>query len=631
MARTRVILTTSTTENRAEVKGVAARFFERRFWGIVAAVIVTSGTAAVLSALRETQTWDEGIHLSAGYAYLTRSDFRWNQEHPPLAKLLSALPLLFFHPELPVSTEGWRKLDETQMGIDFLYHNRASADLLLFAGRSMTMLLSLLFLVAIAWLVRRRLGPAAALLTVTLCAFDPNLIAHARYVTTDFPVTVFSFLTALLWMEYLLSGRPRDLVLAAVAFALALVTKFSALLLLPALAILYVIRWWQEPSEFPVRRAAAVGTIFAGITLLTVAAVYWPETLRCVRTAVPPLASSVKRGNLIGEALYRSGRWFHLPEHAFLAGLGKVAEHNQGGHASYLLGMRSDKGWWYYFPVVFAVKSTMAALAAALVLLGAGMAALRRQVRAVPFVWFGLLVPPVIYFVFSMTSAINIGMRHILPVYPFLYVAVAVLLCGGPLPYGRGSEGASEPQVQGLTDESVRPTSLRLRYALILLPALQIAECASIFPDYLAFFNAISGGPGNGPHYLVDSNIDWGQDVKKLREWLRAHGTDTARIWYFGNAQMDHYGIRADGFPDPLDEKGWNSIDGYAVSSVTVLEGVYVPLNQVAPLRLRDPIAKVGWSMYVYDFRKKAAPSAPSLIPAPGSDQRSDHPDARAR
>jgi hypothetical protein len=579
MAKTRVILATSTTENRAEVKGVTARFLKPRFWGIVAAVIVTSGTLEVRSALRETQTWDEGIHLSAGYAYLTRSDFRWNQEHPPLTKLLSALPLLFFHPTLPVNTEGWRKLDETQMVIDFLYHNHVSADSLLFAGRIVIMLLSISFLAFVALLVRRRFGPSAALLTVTLCAFDPNLIAHARYVTTDFPVTVFYFAAALLWMEYLLSGRVRDLVVAALAFALALVTKFSALLLLPALAILYVIRWFQRPSEFPVRRAAAAGAILAGMSLLTVAVVYWPETLRCLRTAVPPLAASVKRGNLIGEALYRAGRWFHLPEHAFLAGLGKVAQHNQGGHASYLLGMRSDKGWWYYFPIVFSVKSTMAALAATLILVGAGLRAVRR-LGAVPFVWLGLLVPPAIYFVFSMTSAINIGMRHILPVYPFLYLTLAVLLT----------------RANGWRWAGV---------AAVAVAALQIAECASIYPDYLAFFNAISGGPGNGPHYLVDSNIDWGQDVKKLREWLRAHGTNTARIWYFGNAQMDDYGIRADGFPDPLDEKGWNAIDGYAVSSVTVLEGVYVPLNQVAPLRLRDPIAKIGWSMYVYDFRKK--------------------------
>src|SRR3974377_398834 len=139
MAKKRVI-TTSTPENGAEVKGGVGRFFERRFLCIVARVVLTSGTLEALSAWGETQTWDEGIHLSAGYAYLTRGDFRWNQEHPPLAKLVSGLPLLLFHPQLPVNSDGWRKLDETQMGIDFLYHNDAPADWLLFAGRSATML-----------------------------------------------------------------------------------------------------------------------------------------------------------------------------------------------------------------------------------------------------------------------------------------------------------------------------------------------------------------------------------------------------------------------------------------------------------------------------------------------------------
>jgi hypothetical protein len=150
-----------------------------------------------------------------------------------------------------------------------------------------------------------------------------------------------------------------------------------------------------------------------------------------------------------------------------------------------------------------------------------------------------------------------------------------------------------------LTQAGARPWA---RTAMLLLAGLQIAECAWISPNYLAFFNALSGGPGNGPRYLVDSNIDWGQDVKKLKKWLAAHGTDTARVWYFGNAPMDYYGIRAEAFPDPLDEKGWNAIRGYAVVSVTVLHGVYVPLNLVAPLRLREPVAKVGWSLYVYDF-----------------------------
>jgi Dolichyl-phosphate-mannose-protein mannosyltransferase len=576
------ITKSSTAKTGAEVKGMVARFLERWFWLLLAALVAGSGVLEVASALGETQTWDEGIHIAAGYAYLTRGDFRWNQEHPPLAKLMSALPLLRLGLELPVETPGWGKLDETQMGIDFLYHNRAflhhngiGADTILIRARSATMLLWLIFLIAAAWLVRRRFGAAAALLTAALCAYDPNLLAHARYVTTDLPVTVFYFFAVFLWMEYLLSGRLRELLLASLAFALALATKFSALLLLPAMVIVYAVRWAGGKPVTPGRDAA----VLAGTTILVISLLYWPETIRSFSGEMPRLASVVARGNPIGKVLYRAGRWFHLPAHPFLVGLGKLAQHNQDGHDSYLLGMRSAKGWWYYFPVAFAVKSTMAALAASALLLAVGLCSVRRWIE-IRFVWCGLLIPPLVYFGISMSSAIDIGMRHILPVYPFLYLAAAVLL-------------------------SERMSKAWARYAMLALAALQIGECASIAPDYLTFFNALSGGPGNGPRYLVDSNIDWGQDLKKLKRWLRVHGTNTVWIRYFGNAQMDYYGINAMPFPDPLDAKGWDAIDGYAVASVTALQGVYVPLNQLAPLRLRDPIAKVGWSLYVYDLRKR--------------------------
>jgi hypothetical protein len=578
MGDKQVFVAISKTKSAAEVKGGCARLLDRWFWGLVAAAALVTGFLKVSSALGETQTWDEGIHISAGYAYLTRGDYRWNPEHPPLAKLMSALPLTLLGLELPVRGTAWAKQDETLMGIDFLYRNRASADSILAASRGMTIVLSVLFLGGVAWWTRRRLGTRAAMLAVFLCAFDPNLIAHGSYVTTDFPVSALYFFAAVLWTDYLVSGRFRDLMIAAVAFALAMVTKFSAILLIPTLIVLYAIRWVQAPREFPLKRAASALAVLGGTTIVAVGLVYWPETLRCLTTNVPRLAQLVNRKNLVGEILYRLGRWFHLPAHPYLVGLSRVAEHNVGGHRGYLLGMRSDKGWWYYFPVVFAVKSTMAALAATALLVAAAIWWIRHR-SGVVFTWCGLLIPPAIYFLFSMTSAIDIGMRHILPVYPFLYVAVAALL------------SRALPQKVAL-------------FAMIGLGLLQIAECTSIAPDYLAFFNAVSGGPANGPRYLLDSNLDWGQDVKKLRAWLEAHGTRTAYINYFGNAEMPYYGVRMKNFPAPMDEKGWDEMDDFAVASVTPLYGVYVPLDLLARLRLREPIAKIGWSMYVYDFRK---------------------------
>ena len=559
----------------------------RLFWPAVACVAAVVGVLEVRSALDETQTWDEGIHISAGYTYLVRGDYSWNLEHPPLVKLVSALPLTGLHLDVPVPVVDGKRRDQVQYGIEFLYRNRVHADTILIVARSANILLALLFVVALAWWTRRRFGSAAALLAVVLCAFDPNLIAHGRYVTTDFPVTVFYFFACVLWVEYLERGAFRSLLLAALVFTTAMVTKFSAVLLIPTFVVLYAVGWVERPKEFPLRRLAVAGgaifaTLFAGVI-----AIYWPETVRCLTTRVPRLADVANRGNMAGAILWRLGRTLHLPAHRFLVGLNAVAEHNTGGHASYLMGLRSETGWWYYFPVVFAVKSTIAALAAAAIVLVNGIwRTVRAGLRGIPIMAVGLAFPPVLYFVLSMTSGINIGMRHILPVYPFLYVGVAAAL-------------------RSATARAKACATVGLALGL-----LQILECRSIAPDYLAFFNAFAGGPANGPLYLADSNIDWGQDVKKLVHWLDAHGTRRVRVFYFGNAQLRYYGVEELGFPGPRDQQGWNEIDGYCVANVTPLLGNYVPLEELAQLRLREPIAKVGWSMYVYDLRKPK-PSPP--------------------
>ncbi|HXA49014.1 MAG TPA: glycosyltransferase family 39 protein [Candidatus Acidoferrum sp.] len=529
----------------------------RLYWPVVALFVLSAGWLEVRSARDETQTWDEGIHISAGYAYLTRGDYSWNMEHPPLVKIMSAVPLLFLGLEAhPFQPDGKRK-DQVANGVDFLYRNRRNADTILIAARAPTILLTALFTLAFAWWMRRCFGVAAGLLAAALLAFDPNLMAHGRYVTTDVPLTAFYFVACVLWVEYLERGGLRRLALAAAAIALAMVIKFSAILLGPPLVLLFAIRWWQRPKEFGVARAAGALAMVLVMTLAAIAVVYWPQTAQLL------------------------SRKLAVENHTYVTGINDVVLHNEGGHESYLLGVRSNKGWWYYFPVVFAVKSTVTAIAGLFLVLVAGLwAAARGLWRRVPLMVFGLALPPLVYFILSMTSGINLGVRHILPIYPFLYAGIAAAL-------------------------SQIPMRRAAAVAMVVLGVGQIAECATITPDYLAFFNAMAGGPGRGPEYLVDSNIDWGQDVKKLVHWLDAHGTRRARIYYFGNAQMRYYGVDEIGWPDPLDQKGWDEVDDFCVANVTPLYGVYAPLDALAPLRLREPVAKIGWSMYVYDLRKK--------------------------
>jgi hypothetical protein len=569
----------------------ASRGVETSFWMLVMCILAVAGALEMRSALSESLVYDEVFHIPVGYSALVLEDYSWDVEHPPLARMLSAVPLAFMHLDVPprIAPNG-KKQNEISYGTSFIYGNRVSADTIILAARSMIIAVTLIFSAALAWWTRRHFGSIAALLAVTLCAFDPNLMAHGHYVTTDYLLTAFYFFACVLWVEYLVSGRVRDLIVAGVVLALALMTKFSAVLLFPTLAMLFAIGWVQRPREFSLRRLAIATGLVIAILFVVVNLVYWPETLRCLRNQVGPLqnveAIQQHMGGLQTFLFHHDP--LHLFSHSLLRGLLVLKNHATLGHPSCLLEMRSHNGWWYYFPVVFAVKSTIALLALTAILMvftfwraASGISGqVIQNFRAIPLRWVGLLLPPTFYFATCLASKIDLGVRHILPIYPFLFVAGAVLL----------AKAGSHSRVRMI--------------GMILLGTLQIAESATVAPHYLAFFNALSGGPARGPKYVVDSNIDWGQDLKNLAKWLGAHGTHQAYLSYFGTASPAYYGIAATDLPRPGDQKGWKQIDGFVVASVTGFCGTYVPYELLAPLRPREPVAKIGWSLYVYDFRK---------------------------
>ena len=557
----------------------------RWFWVIAGVLLSILAALQITAAIGESPTFDESLHLASGYAYIKAGDYRFGPEQPPLAKILFAAPLLVLGaappslgPSTTALTLGTGPLpQEFGVGYDFLYHNAVGPDALLLAGRGVAICLTLAFGILLTWWTRRRFGPAAALAALALFCLDPNVIAHGHYITTDLPLAFAFFASCITWAEYLASGRGIHLVLAAASFGAAQVTKFSALLLIPSLALLYAIRWRQAPSDFTLRRAVRDSALLLAAWSAAVAISYGPETIRLFSHATPRLTAQVDRGSLFGRALYHAGARLDLPEHAYPVGLSQLTGHDHAGHPTYLLGKHSVLGWWYFFPVILAVKSTMAVLAALLLALGvAAIAAARsfgRGKKREPFLW-AVSLPPLIYFAVSMTSHINLGVRHILLVYPFIHVAAAGVLARVP----------------------------RKRIAVSLMAAivlLQAAECASIFPYYTAFFNALSGGPGNAPHYVLDSSLDWGQDAKRLAAYLHERGASDASIEYVGTADLHHYGL--DSKPLPHDAVQPEP-HGYAAASVTALYGAYQPESWLAWLRKKTPVARIGYSIYVYDL-----------------------------
>jgi len=478
------------------------------------------------SIRQEVQTWDEAMILAAGYSYWKTDDYRMNRETPPLWKLACALPLLFMDLKLPKGDPSWRNRDAVAFGTAFLYHNRRSPEDILFPARCVTIGLSLAFALLVATWTKRRAGSLAGLFALAFIVFDPNILAHGRYVTTDLAAAAFSFLACVLWEAALDRPTLFRFGVAGLALGAAVSVKFSALFVLPVCIVLMLLR----P---PPLKALVKGLPLSFAALIAVL-----------------VASYGGSGSV------------------YLDGLRELANHNAAGHQSYLLGMVSSNGWLYYFPVVFAVKVPLAVL----VVIGLAIFVLFRK-RLDPRASAVLIVPIVVFAATTLFARIDIGVRHLLPIFPFLYAGLAIVL------------------------------ARRVPLAIIIpLLAALIAESLAVYPNYLAFFNIGAGGPTRGPLYLLDSNIDWGQDTLKLREWLVAHKNPRVCGAYFGNALPTFYGIHESAVP--ASEEGAIRADCVVAVSVTPLYGLYAPGDPYHWLRSHQPVAKLGYSIYVYDFRQ---------------------------
>ncbi len=549
-------------------------------WFVPLCALLLAGMAVVqISSIREeSQTFDEAIHVSAGYSYWKTGDFRMNPEHPPLGKLLNALPLLAMGLEVPTWRQSWIERLQLPFGAHFLYHNRAPADVILFRARLVTIMITLALGAALAWWTRRRFGVSAALLALAFFVFDPNIIAHGRYVTSDVLFSLFSFLTCVFAAEYLLTGKHRFLVLTGVSLGLALATKFSAIYLFLALPVLWCIHHYKtRKSNF--RQGLREAGVVIGLATAIVIVVYTPDWIRLLPKAAngdaPRLAEKIPSTTAPARLARSVSQALDLPELALPLGVGRLIKHNQLGHTSYLRGALYEKGCWYYFPIAFAVKAPTALL---LALLLAGVILWRYAPRPLPLEYWAMLVPGAVYLAIAMSSNLNLGIRHLLPAFPPLFVLVAA----------------------GLVNLSWAGRRVVIGGLMTLLAV----ESLAIYPHYLAFFNWPSGGPSKGRFWLVDSNLDWGQDLKRLKRYLDSHGIQEVALHYFGTAPTDYYGIRSVPAPRTSEVGNPPRFDGVVAVSVTALHGITVPPEDFAWLRDREPAARIGYSIHIYDFRK---------------------------
>jgi 4-amino-4-deoxy-L-arabinose transferase-like glycosyltransferase len=507
-------------------------------------------------------TYDEAMHIGAGYSYLATGDFRLEPQNPPLIKMILALPLfLGYRLPFPTDTQAWHEGYGYLIGQHFLFQSALPADHMMLLARLPNLLIGLLVVLLAGWWAYRLWGGGAAAIAIALACLDPNLVAHSSLVTTDAAASLFMLSTIYLLWEYRRFHSYWYLASAGISLGIALVSKFSTVLLVPIIGLILafsVIFDDADRNEFFAKeniRQFSDRLLQAMTTFLLI---------------------------LLFASMVIPAAYFFQGLQPWLAGFREFITLAQEGQLAFFLGQVSYQGSWAYYPVAFLIKTPTGSLlliAAALIFYRAG-----NPLRCREMIF--LLLPVVIIFL-SMTQAkVNIGLRHILPVYPFLFVLASRL---------------------ATLNSRRRWIGQFLVRAVLLFTAVSVLRIA---PHHLAYFNEFVGGPGEGYRYLSDSNLDWGQDLKGVKAYMEKENLPIIYFSYFGTAPPAYYGIRYQYVPGtwPLERPPMDKVPDTAprkilAISVYNLQDVW---NPDAPLFrwlwVRKPVAKIGYSIFVYDL-----------------------------
>ena len=648
------------------------------------------------SLVVENPTIDEVVHMPAGLTYWQKGTFRLYHHNPPLVKMIASLPVLMAGPVMDplYQMKSWADRDPspTTFSQTFAFVNADRYFELFQLARMVMPLFTILGgLVVFAW-SSRLYGAWGGLLSLALWVFCPNILAHGRLVTTDAGSTVLGAAATYVFWRYLRSPSWKWAVAAGLALGVAQLSKFSMLVLYAVWPFLWLVRLGLVPAVEGwgkrIGRGLGHGALIVALSVLTIDAGYLfegvgkplgsfefasgtltspppggirtpPETKNVLYASIWPFAQNRFRGTFL-ENLPAP-----LPEHYLLGfdeqkveadGIPKrfqragqalaagdietarreatSADRSVSGYPVYLNGELRQSGWWYYYFATLAYKvpeGTWLIVLASVVALAVARRSREAWADEVA-VW---TVPVVVLLAMSFLTDINLGLRYVLAIFPYVYIQA-----GKVVPWVEGFAGRSRTIGRSLIAGCL---------------GLTIAATLAIHPHYLAYFNQISGGPNRVPARLIDSNLDWGQDLVGLREWCRRNIPDEPiGLACFGQINPSIFTVRGDRFdwflppvrPDLIrstfDAPGARVVGpakelkpGYYAVSATLLYGLHWRLYDSTPyyqeawqpawaassdafayFRLFEPIARIGHSIYVYKLSEAdVARAAPLLGP----------------
>jgi len=508
-------------------------------------IVVIAVILAITSVWNDSPIVDEIPHIGAGYSYIATGDHRLNPEHPPLAKDLAGISLKIAGiKDAPAFESKYWTEDvngQWNFGRKLIFNSGNDAiRLVRFAKMPQLIFFVLSAIIIFAW-TRRMYGYLAALIALFLFSFSPTVLAHSRFVTTDMPALFGILIATFFFIHYLEKPTKKNLWLAGIIFGVAQLTKYSVFLLIPFFIVIAVFFVLLKLEKSKIRNAllAMRNTIIVIIIgyIFVVWPVYyfhtWNYPPELQQTHTKELLTTYGNRNIAEPVIYLANKPAIRGLAEYGLGLLMVTQRSVGGNTTYFMGEVRNWAWKEYFPVVYFIKEPLAfwgLLTLALFAWSINLkfhnpkSTIRNCIKWSQnhFTELTMLLWIALYWYTSITSNLNIGVRHLMPVYGFTFILLS---------------GALVKICTSLNRKSL----FAFCFLLFALLGSYLFENLKVYPYYLTYFNQIAGGPSGGYRYVVDSNIDWGQDLKRLADWVEKNDIKKINFDYFGWADQSYY------------------------------------------------------------------------------------------
>ena len=611
------------------------KILKKNYRLIVVAIMTFFTVVSLLNAKNDSATFDEVAHIPAGYSYITEQDMRLNPEHPPLLKDLIGLPIAFlnlnFDKTQPFWTgEGLNRIwddGQWQAGKYLLYEGNDNADQILFLARLPIIAISVILGLFLFMWGKEIAGVLGGLFVLTLYAFDPNILGHNHYVTTDIGIAAFLTFAFYYFLKFIKNPTWKNVFIGGFFLGLVNLVKFSSLMAYPILGLVILvyplvkkISHEEENDKGKILRTKLFfsylgkGIAALAISMVVVWILYFVNTYnmpheiinRQINFSFPlddhnPLSMTTNKvlSTINSVPLLK-------PFAEYFLGVAMVFKRVAGGNGTYFLNNVSSKASPIYFPLVFAIKETIPFLLLIVFslfittqqIINSTISSLKEktskknfrrfmQTGVMQYTLFGFIF---LYALLSITGNLNIGLRHLFPVMPLAYLLVT-------------------KKVFDFIRNKHRLTTHQLHILLAILIIWIMFIPFFSYPGYVSYFNETIGGSKNGYKYVTDSNVDWGQDLKRLKIFLQDNPEiKKINVDYFGGGDPEYY----------LDDQyisGWDSkrpieAGWYAISVNSLQISIYnkvnkTPENNYAWTEQLKPVTMIGNSIMIYHVPEK--------------------------